>query len=321
MSQTFPWLADVTQAAGALSAWTAGALAVLLALLCVVEAIRARRDGWAGGAVRIVLAAIVAAGLVALLAQNGLRERAEARRALETRVAETNARAMQPGSPLGCLLLDTGDALDGACEKAVFANAASVVAAVAFVGARLSLLADARRLGGGHGLGGMTSMADLRRALERDTFGIASHLLATRNGCQVDRCDAYALFTDTGILQINMRGRVFEAYVKRHADEWNESAAAVAKVPDKAPDADRQAGDAAAPQSGSQMGTQGGSPGHMPTKFDFPSAASIPPVSIMNPEPKAAAPAAGDVAGETGSAEPTPVPPKRPQAAEPATRP
>jgi hypothetical protein len=53
----------------------------------------------------------------------------------------------------------------------------------------------------------------------------------------------------------------------------------------------------------------------MPTKFDFPSAASIPPVSIMNPEPKAPPNAAG---GDAPAAAAPPVPPKRPPSAEPA---
>jgi hypothetical protein len=311
MSQTsFPWLADVTQAAMSVPAVAAGALTALLVLLCIVEVMRARTGSWTGGLIRVVLGVIVSAGVVALLFQNGVRELADTRRALEARVSEISARAMMPGSPLGCLTVDAGDAIDKACEAAVFASATSAASAVAYVDARLSVLEDAQRLAPGKALAGMSAVAALRRSLERDPFGIASHLLATRHGCTGVRCDAFALFADTGILQVNLKGRVFEGYVRRHADDWKENAAAVAKAPDRTPDA--KPGDEA-PQAGAQTGT----PGHMPTKFDFPSAASIPPVSIMNPEPKAApAPnaAAGDAKGDA-----TPVPPKRPQA-EPAPR-
>jgi hypothetical protein len=312
MSQTsFPWLADVTQAAVSVPAWTAGALAALLVLLCVVEFARARAGNWTGGLIRVVLGVIVSGGVVALLLQNGARELADTRRALEARVSEIAARAMMPGSPLGCLTIDAGDAVDNACEKAVFASATSVAAAVAYVDARLSALEDARRLRPDRGLAGMNTMVALRRSLERDPFGIASHLLTIRNGCTAVRCDAFPLFTDTTILQVNLKGRVFEGYVRRHADDWKEDAVPVAKAPDGKP-----AGEAAAPQAPGQVS---GTPGHMPTKFDFPSAASIPPVSIMNPEPKLApAPNAGAAGGEAPEGAP-PVPPKRPKATPQAT--
>lgn len=312
MSQTsFPWLADVTQATMSVPAFVAGALAALLVLLCVVEVARARTGNWTGGLIRVVLGVIVSAAIVALLFQNGVRELADTRRALEARASEISARATMPGSPLGCLTVDAGDAIDNACEKAVFANAASVASAVAYVDARLSLIEDAQRLAPDRALAGMHAMVAVRRSLERDPFGIAAHLLTVRNGCTAVRCDALALFADTGILQVNLKGRVFEGYVRRHADDWKENAAAVAKATERSQDA-KPGDEASAPQVGT--------PGHMPTKFDFPSAASIPPVSIMNPEPKAApAPNAGGPAGPAPEAA-TPVPPKRPQA-EPAPRP
>jgi hypothetical protein len=310
MSQTsVPWLADVTQAAVSVPAVVGGALAALLVLLCVVEVMRARTGSWTGGLIRVVLGVIVSAGVVALLFQNGVRELADARRALEARASDLAARAMVPGSPLGCLTVDAGDAIDKACEKAVFAGAASVAAAVAYVDARLSLLEDARRLAPDKALGGMHALVELRRSLERDPFGIAAHLLTVRNGCTAVRCDALALFAEPGILQVNLKGRVFDGYVRRHADDWKDSAAAVAKATEK-PD-ERPADDATTPQAGAQSGT----PGHMPTKFDFPSAASIPPVSIMNPEPKAAPNAAG---GDAPAGAAPPVPPKRPPSAVPA---
>lgn len=313
MSQTsLPWLADVTQAAVSVPAIVGGALAALLVLLCAVEFARARTGSWTGGLIRIVLGVIVSAGVVALLFQNGVRELADARRALEARASEIAARAMVPGSSLGCLTVDAGDAIDKACEKAVFADAASVAAAVAYVDARLSLLEDARRLASDKALGGMHALVELRRSLERDPFGIAAHLLTVRAGCTAVRCDALALFAEPGILQVNLKGRVFDGYVRRHVDDWKDSAAAVAKATEKTPD-ERPADDANAPQAGTQSGT----PGHMPTKFDFPSAASIPPVSIMNPEPKAA-PAPNAAGGDAPAGAAPPVPPKRPPSAVPA---
>ncbi|MGE0565689.1 MAG: hypothetical protein AB7O50_14365 [Pseudolabrys sp.] len=316
--QAFPWLADFTRAAGAIPVWAAGALAALIAVLLFLTMTRPGPDGWSAAVGRIVIAGIAAASIIPLLIQNGIREHADARRSLEARVSEITVRAMLPGSPLGCLSIDPGSAVNAACEKAVFANATTVSAAVVYVGARIAVLQDARRLERQDDLAGMASMADLRRSLERDPFGIASHVLAFEYGCTAERCDAFGLFSDTDVLKVNLKGRVFEAYVKRYADDWKETAAAVAK----APEADKPAETANAPQASGQPAAM---PGRVPTTFDFPSAASIPPVSIMNPEPprpNVATPETGAAGGERPGSPATPVPPSRPpaQAGEPSPR-
>ena len=82
-------------------------------------------------------------------------------------------------------------------------------------------------------------------------------------------------------------------------------------------DTGRQAGSGAAPvASAPEQPAPSGQP--VSSKYDFPSAASIPPVSIMNAEPplpKAAADAAAAQPKPKAEGEAAvPVPPKRPQA-------
>lgn len=304
-----PWLADFAQGAGTITAWAAAGLAALIVLVIILETGRARKTGGAGALTRIVFTLIAAAGILALIAQNGLRDLAASRDALENRISTVTARAAVPGSPLGCLTVDAGDVVEAECEKAVFANASSVAAAVTYVGARVAVLEDAKRLGVDIDRARMATLADLRRSIERDPYGIASHVLATRNGCTAQRCEIFALLRDTNVLQVNLQNKVFDAYVKRHADGWKEpKAAPVAKPAEPAPQA--QAAPEPTPRAEAPA-----APTRPPvaTRFDFPSAASIPPVSIMNPEPpRAAVPA--DIASTPPEPAPggMPVPPRRP---------
>ena len=72
----------------------------------------------------------------------GESERAAERRALEQRALALAVQSAAPGSMLGCLDSAAGDAVENACESAVFADPQNVAAAVAYVSAKLALLAD-----------------------------------------------------------------------------------------------------------------------------------------------------------------------------------
>jgi hypothetical protein len=219
------------------------------------------------------------------------------------RNAELHVSAVAPGSMLSCLDGAAGEAVENACEKAVFADPQSAAAAVAYTSARLALLADAvevEKRGDGRPIAALSAA---RRAIELDRYGIAAHVLAVRDGCTAERCAAFAVVRDNGVLKANLRAHAFENYVERYAAAWNKTVPVAEKQPPAVPVA-------AAPAP----------PGHQPvsSRYDFPSSASIPPVSIMNVEPaapkepgaNAAAPAA---TGTDGAASTVPVPPKRPQ--------
>ena len=127
----------------------------------------------------------------------------------------------------------------------------------------------------------------LRRSLEADRFGFVAHALATRDGCTSDNCKALALLHDPSHVRANLSGQTLDRYLDRYLAAWAQS-------PDT-PLAD-------ATSSSSAPG-QPGAPGQrkVMVDIDFPTAASIPPVSIMNPEPpgpRAAAAVAAAVAGD-----------------------
>ncbi len=146
-----------------------------------------------------------------------------------------------------------------------------------------------------------------RRAIELDRFGIAAHVLAFRDGCTAERCAAFALLRDSGVVKANLRVHAFDTYVARYANAWNKSEPVAEKKPAAA---------APAPVASAPLPATAKQP--VSSRYDFPSSASIPPVSIMNAEPPLPKDPAADAdaaPGAEAAAPPpkVPVPPKRPQ--------
>src|SRR3974390_74729 len=140
---------------------------------------------------------IVATGVLAaagLLAYDRiLAEQATERGALIGGTAELTNQALAPGSALACLETEAGSSIAKACEVGVFATPQALSAAVAFVGERLKLIEAAQALTAGQ----RDFFAAERRAIERDRFGIAAHVLAQTYGCTVEKGAVFALLNDT----------------------------------------------------------------------------------------------------------------------------
>ena len=283
--------------------WMAGALAAVFVVVCLLAFNRAGREGMFGGLVRFGLV-LVGAGIAWILFDgSSRRDLASERRALDARATDLTVRAIMPGSALACLSAAAGDTVEASCEKALFATPEATAAAVSFVSAQLTLLADAtdfaRRDPKYKGM-----LAQLRHSAEVDRYGIVAHVLAAREGCTADQCDAFALLNDASRVSTNLAERPYDAYVARYAAGW--PAAADPPVARSSSPPALASAPAAAPGIGLRV------PG--PNVF-FPSAASIPPVNIMNAEPSASAP---ETTGTTPAAK-APAPQRK--AAAPVRRP
>jgi len=246
------------------------------------------------------------------------------RRTLIARNAELTQQSLAPGSALACLEAEAGASVAKACELGVFATPQSLSAAVAFVNERLKLIEAAHAVVPSEG----NLFAAERRAVERDRFGIAAHVLARSYGCTAETCSVFALLSDTGTLKADLATQPFDALVTRYEGVWDKPAdervpmaaapggAAEAKIEPAAPATEALA--KAEPPN---------APHPLDKKYKLPSADSIPAVSIMTPEPKLPKgeaqpepkPAEQKAAEQTPEA-PAPLPPKRPQvpAAHPA---
>jgi hypothetical protein len=268
--------------------WAAGLLAVAIVILFALGSTRFGRAFGAVAGYSVILVATLVAWTY--LDRMGQRDRAEERRALDARAMELTARALAPGSPLSCLDAAAGDAVETACEKALFASPEAIAAALSYVSARLSLLADALAYAT-RDPSYEDALSGLRRAAEIDRYGMVAHLLATRDGCTADACAAYAWLRDASVVKANLKGRTYENYVSRNVANWTAGGAAMAAADGRAPEP------AAKPAS---------------SLIDFPSAESIPRVSIMNAEPAAptdgAAPAARSAAAQAERPARTPLP-------------
>jgi hypothetical protein len=263
-------------------------------MLCMLAFDRAAAKGGVARVIRYCAVLLGAWLAFTMLDRLLIGERSAERRALQTRSGELTARAIMSGSALACLDAGAGELVERSCEKILFATPESVAAAVSYVAARLSLLADgldyAERVDRNYTL----QLDGIRRALEADRFGLVAHVLRHREGCTTERCPAFALFRDTSRIVANFIGEPFEGYVTRYAANWEE----------------RSLTPATATATATPTATQSppaNPPSRVSSRWDFPSSKSIPPVSIMDPEPPG--PAAKPAPAQEASA--TPAKPSR----------
>jgi hypothetical protein len=196
-------------------------------------------------------------------------DRGAERRALELGAEELSVRALAPGSPLACLDAFAGESVEAACEKALFVSPASVASASSYVAARLMLLSAMVRYAERGGADIDHALLPLRRSLEADRFGFLAHVLEIRDGCTSQNCKALSVLRDASRVRTNLSAQTLDRYLDHYQELW-------AKTPDGTP------AEGAQSNAGAQSNTQGT---HKLVNIDFPTAASIPAVSIMNPEP------------------------------------
>jgi hypothetical protein len=196
---------------------------------------------------------------------------------------------------------------------------------VGYVTAKLTLLADRNEHTRRVDPALASELAPLLTALEIDRFGIVAHVLAERHGCTAVSCDALTWFSDRSRVLANLRDHTFDEQVAKFAATWNSPSHAAIDSAAAAPS--RTAIDGArAVIDGAAAGSPYAGPAlTVAPRYDFPSSQSIPPVSIMAPEPPALKPGTppnGQSAAASGDGNPrpatAPVPPRRPQARAPA---
>lgn len=269
--------------------WVALAAAILFAIFILVILLRADKSV---ANIALALIALVAIAVAAgALFKNPFSQR---RMAAAERTAAGPALSL---AALACLDGLAGDAVEAACERPLFSSAESSAAAVSYAAAQISRLAAA----GPQAVGEKAppEVAVLRRALERDRYGLVAHVLAVREGCTPADCAFYAVLSDHKQITSNMSERVYEGLIGRYALNWNAAPVATA----------------AAPAAVMPPPMSPGAPGR-PLSGDFPNSSSIPPVSIMTgePPPGAGAAAKPPAAPAQAQAAPRPSAPKKPPA-------
>lgn len=275
--------------------WLTLVAAGLFVMITLIALVRAEKSV-ANGALTVITLLAIGVALASTIRDVGP---ATSEAAAGTTVAPSQSppQLSTSASPaLSCLDEMAGDTVLAACEKVLFGSAESTATAVSYTAARISRLTAF----------GDVATADraltpdlqaLRHSIERDRYGLAAYVLLTRDHCTPIDCAAFGSLTDHNQIVANMDQRVYDGLITRYAPTWN--------MPPVATTA------ALGP-----MASLGASvPTGKPTNAEFPSAASTPAVSIMNPEPgtsTATTSAAARAAAATASASNAPPPAPRP---------
>jgi hypothetical protein len=238
--------------------WVTMAAAGFFAIIVLITLVRAEKSV-ANGALTVITLLAVGIAAAATIRVYGPGNSNAGR---ETRSDSPTAAALPA---MSCLDELAGDTVLSACEKALFASAESTAAAVAYTASqitRLTALGDAETAEPNL----TPELRALRKAVERDRYGLVAQVLQARDHCLPTQCAAFRSLTDTQQIMANMDEHAYDGLVARYAPSWN-------------------APPAVAPAGGPLAALGVSVPTGRPTNADFPSAASTPAVSIMTPEP------------------------------------
>jgi hypothetical protein len=264
MNWTWATSLDQVWRAPAIPMWLTLAAAGFFGIVVLVTLLRAEKSV-ANGALTVITLVAVGIAVAATMRGYGPAGRSAAG---ETGSSPAVGAALPA---LFCIDDFAGDAVLSACEKKLFGSAESAAAAVSYAAYQISRLTALGNVAAANQA--MTpELQALRRAVERDRYGLMAQALQARDGCTPTACAAFGSMIDSRQIAANMDEHTYDGLVARYAASWNAPSPAAA-VP--------VAGPVAVPLAGLGPSVPTGKP----TNADFPSAASTPPVSIMTPEP------------------------------------
>ena len=240
--------------------WLTLAAAGFFGIIMLITLLRAEKSVANGALTVITLLAIGVAGAATIRGFGP-----------DSQIATAEGRSFQQASAalpaLSCIDDLAGDAVLNACEKTLFGSPESAAAAVTYAASQITRLTALGDLATAE-KNTSSELQALRRAVERDRYGLMAYALMARDHCTPSSCPAFRSLADSHQLVANMDERLYENLITRYASSWN------APVSTPAP-----AG------AGLIAGLPPSMPTGRPTNADFPSAASTPPVNIMTPEP------------------------------------
>src|SRR5712675_1210231 len=238
--------------------WLTLAAAGFFGIILLITLLRAEKSV-ANGALTVIT--LLAIGIAAAAAMRGFGP-GDRGASGETRSSQQTS-AVLPA--LACIDDLAGETVLTACEKTLFGSAESTAAAISYAASQITRLTSFGDVMTANG--NLTpELESLRRAVERDRYGLMAYVLTARDHCSATACSAFRSLANSRQIIANMDDRLYEGLVMRYSGSWNAPAAAAGQV-------------AALPSS---------IPTGKPTNADFPSAASTPPVNIMMPEPGSA---------------------------------
>ena len=234
--------------------WLTLAASGFFGIIVLITMLRAEKSV-ANGALTVIT--LLAIGIAATATIRGFGPGQGA--SVETRSPQPMTAALPA---LSCIDDLAGETVLTACEKVLFGSAESTAAALSYAASQITRLTAFGDVAAANA--SMTpELQMMRRAVERDRYGLMAYVLSARDHCTPSDCAAFRAVTDRNQIVANMNERTYEGLIVRYAPSWNMPGATPGPV-------------AALPPS---------MPLGKPTNAEFPSAASTPPISIMAPEP------------------------------------
>ena len=223
---------------------------------------------------RLLLAAAALAGVALAVMAGSTAWRSITRRRNGARCCNATALsgdALAPGSALACLDGGAGETIENACENGGIRRCAKRRRR-----GRLYRRAAGAAQGRGRARRGEPVARPPARGARSNSTASGSPPMCwpPATAAPPKRCAAFALLRDTGALKANLRVHAFDAYVARYAAAWNKTEPKNSRSPRSSRGRSPCRSPAAPPPARP-----------VASRYDFPSAASIPPVSIMNAEP------------------------------------
>ena len=240
--------------------WLTLAAAGFFAVIVLITLLRAEKSV-ANGALTVITLLAVGIALAATIRGFGLSGAS---------VAEDGAPSTSAASlpALACIDDLAGETVLAACERAVFGSPEATAAALSYAGRQITRLTSF-----GDVLTANKSMTPslqaLRRAVERDRYGLMAEVLVARDHCTPSDCAVFRSLTDRSRIASNIEERTYDGMIARYSAIWNAPTAVASGVAPVAP-------------------LIPGVPTGKPTNAEFPSASSTPAVSIMTAEPPTA---------------------------------
>src|SRR5471030_3307445 len=121
---------------------------------------------------------------------------------------------------LSCIDDLAGETVLTACEKALFGSAESTAAALSYAASQITRLTAFGDVAAANG-NATPELQTLRRAVERDRYGLMAYALMARDHCTPSQCAAFAALTDRHQIVANMDERVYDGLIARYAAQWN----------------------------------------------------------------------------------------------------
>jgi hypothetical protein len=259
--------------------WLTLAAAGFFGVIVLITLLRAEKSV-ANGALTVITLLVIGIAVAATIPGFGPGDRtvSAADRSIQPVVS-----AMPPA--LSCIDDLAGETVLTACEKSLFGSPETAAAALSYAASQITRLTTFGDVAAANK--NLTpELQMLRRAIERDRYGLMAYVLAVRDHCSPVDCAPFRSLTDSRQIVANMNERSYDATIAHYAPLWN------------------------APPPTAPVATLSPTmPTGKPTNADFPTAASTPPVSIMTPEPGSApTPAPRSVASTPAAGSPSPSP-------------